>query len=118
MENPIMEKKELQPVKDYNQDKFTKRILFKSGESVVFVLNFMPGQELPTHQHPGTALFLLVLDGSGTVTVNGEESLLIKDDVISCDGDEHFSFRNTGSTPTSLYVVLSKIPNEEYAQNV
>ncbi|OAB41463.1 cupin domain-containing protein [Paenibacillus glacialis] len=113
-----MEKKELQTVKDYNQDKFTKRILFKSGESVVFVLNFMPGQELPTHQHPGTALFILVLDGSGTVTIDGEESVLIKDDVISCEGDEHFSFKNTGVTPTSLYVVLSKIPNDKYAQDI
>lgn len=114
----LMEKKELQSVKDYNQDKFTKRILFKSGESVVFVLNFMPGQELPTHQHPGTAVFILVLDGSGTVTVNGEESILVKDDVISCEGDEQFSFSNTGSTPTSLYVVLSKIPDERYAQDL
>lgn len=118
MESSIMEKKELQLAKEYNQDKFTKRILFKSGESVVFVLNFMPGQELPTHQHPGTAVFILVLEGTGTVTVNGEESFLIKDDVISCEGDEQFSFKNTGSTPTSLYVVLSKIPNEDYAQNV
>lgn len=118
MESSTMEKKELQLAKEYNQDKFTKRILFKSGESVVFVLNFMPGQELPTHQHPGTAVFILVLEGTGTVTVNGEESFLIKDDVISCEGDEHFSFKNTGSTPTSLYVVLSKIPNEDYAQNV
>ncbi|AJS60464.1 cupin domain-containing protein [Paenibacillus sp. IHBB 10380] len=113
-----MEKKELLPVKEYNQDKFTKRIIFKSGESVVFVLNFMPGQELPTHQHPGTAVFILVLDGGGTVTVNGEESALVKDDVISCEGEEHFSFKNTGSTPTSLYVVLSKIPDERYVQNI
>ncbi|HEY2494572.1 MAG TPA: cupin domain-containing protein [Paenibacillus sp.] len=113
-----MEKKELLQVKEYNQDKFTKRILFTSGESVVFVLNFMPGQQLPTHQHPGTAVFILVLDGGGTVTVNGEESALVKDDVISCEGEEQFSFKNTGSTPTSLYVVLSKIPDERYVQNV
>ncbi|MGF7048902.1 quercetin dioxygenase-like cupin family protein [Paenibacillus sp. DS2015] len=113
-----MEKKELLSVKAYDQDKFTKRILFKSGESVVFVLNFMPGQELPTHQHPGTAVFILVLNGSGTVTVDGEESIVVQDDVISCNGDEHFSFKNTGSIPTSLYVVLSKIPDERYVQEV
>ena len=113
-----MEKKELQSVKEYLEDKFTKRILFKSGGSVVFVLNFMPGQELPSHQHPGASVFILVLDGSGTVTVNGEDTHLVKDDVISCEGDEHFSFKNTGNTPTSLYVVLSKIPDERYAQNI
>ncbi len=113
-----MEKQGLQAVKDYNEDKFTKRIVFKNGESVVFVLNFMPGQELPTHQHPGTAVFILVLDGGGTVTVNGAETLLVKDDVISCEGNEQFSFKNTGTLPTSLYVVLSKIPDERYAQNI
>ncbi|MHA0856091.1 cupin domain-containing protein [Paenibacillus sp. CMAA1364] len=113
-----MEKKELQVLKDYQEDKFTKRILFKSGGSVVFVLNFMPGQELPSHQHPGASVFILVLNGGGTVTVNGEESNLVQDDVISCEGDEHFSFKNTSDTPTSLYVVLSKIPDERYAQDV
>ncbi|AOZ94362.1 cupin domain-containing protein [Paenibacillus crassostreae] len=113
-----MEKKELQPVKEYNENKFTKRILFKSSESVVFVLNFMPGQELPKHQHPGSELFVLVTDGSGIVTINGEDTLLVKDDVISCEGEEHFSFKNTGDTPTSLYAVLSKIPSEDYAQKI
>jgi quercetin dioxygenase-like cupin family protein len=114
----LMEKKELLQAKEFNEDRFTKRILFKQGESVVFVLNFLPGQELPTHQHPGTAVYILVLEGSGTVTVDGQQTLLVKDDVITCEGHEQFSFNNTGAAPASLYVVLNKIPDERYAQNI
>src|SRR5690606_40151696 len=106
-----MEKKELQQAREYNADKFTKRIVFKNGESVAFVLNFMPGQELPPHKHPGTAVYILVTEGSGTVTVDGEQTQLVKDDLLSVEGNEQFFFKNTGSDPTSLYVVLSKIPD-------
>jgi quercetin dioxygenase-like cupin family protein len=113
-----MDKKQIQAFKEYNSVKFTKRVVFKNGESVAFILNFMPGQELPPHKHPETAVYILVLEGNGTVTVNEEQTSLVKDDLISCDGNEQFSFKNTGSEPTSLYVVLSKIPDERYAQNM
>lgn len=50
---------------------------------------------LPTHKHPGSYVFLLVLEG-----------------------EEQFAFANTGNNPTSLYVVLNKVPDPRYAQNV
>lgn len=113
-----MEKKSLQEVRDFSEEKFTKRILFQKGESVTFVLNFMPGQSLPPHKHPGSHVFLLVIEGSGTITVDGVETKVSKDDVVVCEGEEQFSFANTGNEPTQLYVVLSKIPDQRYAQNV
>jgi quercetin dioxygenase-like cupin family protein len=113
-----MEKLELTHLQDYQPEKFTKRIAFKKGESVVFVLNFMPGQELPTHTHPNTDVFILALQGSGAITVDGETSPLGQGEVLHLEGAEAFSYRNDGTEPASLYVILTKVPSAEYAQNI
>ncbi len=113
-----MEKKELSLAQEYNDTQFTKRIIHKKGESVVFALNFMPGQELPKHQHPNTDVYILMLEGNGTMTVDGENSEVTKGDVVHCDGSEQFSYKNSGDVPCSLYVVLSKVPDERYAKDV
>lgn len=113
-----MEIKSLASNIEYSAERFTKRILFKKDNSVVFVLNFEPGQELPTHKHPGTAVYLLVIEGGGDVIVNGETSAVKQGDAIWVDGEDDFAFRCSGSVPASLYVVLAKIPDERYAQNI
>lgn len=112
-----MEKKSLQAVREFGEEKLTKRVLFQKGESVAFVLNFKPGQTLPPHKHPGSAVFVLVVEGAGTATVDGEQTEVVRDDSFCVDGNGQFSFENTGSEPARLYVVLSKIPDERYAQN-
>jgi len=113
-----MEKKSLESVREFSPERFTKRMLFQKGESAAFVLNFVQGQSLPPHKHPGTDLFLVVLEGSGTVTVDGENTEVATHDTVWCGGDELFSFSNTGTSPARLYVVLSKVPSKEYAQDV
>jgi len=112
-----MMKKSLEDVLEFSADRVTKRILFQQGDSVAFVLNFAPGQALPAHRHPGAVLYVLVLEGSGAVTVDGTETNLTAGDVICCGGEELFAFRNTGGEPCRLYVVLSKIPGERYARD-
>jgi quercetin dioxygenase-like cupin family protein len=113
-----MEIKQLSSAQEYNETQFTKRIIHKKGESVVFALNFMPGQELPKHQHPNTDVYILVLEGNGIMTVDCQHTKVVKGDVVHCDGNEQFSYKNSGDVPSSLYVVLSKVPDERYAQNV
>lgn len=113
-----MELKTIESVQAFSEERFTKRVLFQEGQSVAFVLNFMPGQELPTHKHPNTAVYLLVLLGGGTMIVDGNETIVKQGDVVCCDGDEQFAYANTGSENTSLYVVLNKLPDERYAQNI
>ncbi|WP_017754171.1 cupin domain-containing protein [Calidifontibacillus oryziterrae] len=112
-----MQKQALLDYQEFNNEKFTKRIIFKEGESTVFVLNFEPGQKLPAHKHPGTNVYLLVLQGEGTLTIDGNEVPIVKDDVVLCGGEEEFAFAN-GSSNTSLYVMLNKIPDDRYAQNI
>jgi len=113
-----MEKKSVANAIEYSNERFTKRILFQKGESTAFVLNFMPGQALPAHKHPGTEVYLLVLCGSGTFTINGEDTKVNGNDVVHSSGDEDLAFKNTGTEPVSLYVMLNKVPDERYVQNI
>ncbi|WP_102347258.1 cupin domain-containing protein [Bacillus sp. Marseille-P3661] len=113
-----MKKQNINDYLDFSSEKFTKRIIFKEEESTVFVLNFEPGQSLPSHKHPGTNVYLLVLLGEGTFIINGENIPAKKDEVIVCNGDEDFAFNNDSSSKVSLYVMLNKIPDDRYAQNI
>lgn len=113
-----MEKKTIIEAKQYHEEHFTKKILFKNGDSVVFVLNFMPGQQLPEHKHPGADVYLHSLTGEGMITVDGIEQELAEGDVIHLSGEESFAYRNNGQTPASLYVVISKVPGPAYTQEI
>ena len=113
-----MEKKSILEAIEYNDSRFTKRILFNEAGNTVFVLNFNPGQELPTHTHPGSELFLSVIQGKGTLIINGSETEIAVNDLVHASGDEEFSFKNTSNEPVSLYVTLCKIPSEQYAKNI
>lgn len=113
-----MKQTSLQDYMEYSEEKFTKRIVFKEGESTVFVLNFTPGQALPSHKHPGSNVYLLVIEGAGTFTIDGKEVKAKKNHVILAHGEEDFAFANDSNENTSLYVMLNKIPNDQYAQNI
>jgi quercetin dioxygenase-like cupin family protein len=113
-----MDKNSVKAYMEYSEERFTKRVIYKKGETTAFVLNFLPGQELPTHKHPGTEVYLFVVTGNGTFIVDGKETAVSEADLIHVSDQEEMAFRNSGSEPVSLYVVLSKIPNEHYAKNI
>lgn len=113
-----MKKEMLDSFIEYNEERLTKRVIFKEGGSTVFVLNFMPNQQLPAHKHPGSNVYLLVLAGEGTFTIDEQEVKVKKNDCLVCNGEETLSFVNDGSENVSLYVTLTKIPEERYAEDV
>lgn len=114
----MMEKLSLLDYQEFSEERFTKRILFKKGESTVFLLNFLPGQELPKHTHPGTEVYILTLRGEGTFTIDGEEVNTAANETVHVSGTEELSYKNTGSEPVTLYVMLNKIPDERFVQNI
>ncbi|MDR7001788.1 cupin domain-containing protein [Neobacillus niacini] len=113
-----MEKNSVKAFMEYSEERFTKRVIYKKGETTAFVLNFLPGQELPVHKHPGTEVYLYVVTGAGTLVINGEETGVTEADLIHVNSEEEMSFKNNGNEPVSLYVVLSKYPSEQYAKNI
>ena len=92
-------------------------MIFKEGESTIFVLNFSNNQALPPHKHPGTNVFIQVIEGEGTFHINGEAVPVNQKDVLHFTGEEEMSFVNGGGN-TSLYVMLNKVPDERYVQEI
>lgn len=103
-----MEKQSIKTYQEFNEEKFTKKVIFNNSNSTAFVLNFLPGQTLPAHKHPGAEVYLLVVLGKGTIIVDGKESEVTETDLINISEDEELSFSNTSSDRVSLYVVLNK----------
>lgn len=112
-----MEKFSIADYQEYSEERFTKRVIRK-GENTAFVLNFMPGQSLPEHKHPGTEVYLYSLTGNGTIVIDGKEIEMAQHELVHTSGDESLAFHNTGNELVSLYVVLTKLPGEEYAKNI
>lgn len=113
-----MDKKNIAEAVEYQEERFTKKIIFQKGESVVFMLNFMPGQKLPVHKHPGADVYILALSGDGAIHVNEEDFSFSQGETVHIAGDESFAYTNNSEAPSSLYVVLSKLPGAEYAKEI
>ncbi len=104
-----MEKQSIKTYQEFKEDSFTKRVIFNNGNSTAFILNFLPGQILPAHKHPGAEVYLLVVSGKGTIIIDGRESEVTETELIHTGSDEELSFINTSSDRVSLYVVLNKL---------
>lgn len=113
-----MEKKAIRDYQEFPEGRFTKRLLFKEESHIVFLLNFGPGQQLPTHKHPGADVYILQLEGDGAVTVDGAETALNNGEVVRITGDEEFSYTSGGTGNSTLYVTLITIPAPNYAENI
>ena len=113
-----MQMQSVKAYQEYSEEKFTKRVVFNNDDSTAFVLNFMPGQKLPAHKHPGAEVYLFVMNGMGTFIIDGKETEVKGADLIHTSDQEELAFTNSGSEPVSLYVVLNKVPNQEYAKNI
>src|SRR5699024_7106809 len=100
--------KNISEAQEYSHERFKKGSLFKEKGSSAFVLNFMPGQELPAHRHPGHDVYLFVFEGEGECTIDGETHSLAWRDVIHCNEEEELSLKNSGQKLMSVYVVLAK----------
>jgi|SRR5690625_3828380 len=104
-----MEIKKIAEAKQFDEKRFTKIDMMKTRKSVAFILNFLPGQEMRAHDHPGRVLYLLVLDGKGTMSIDGKQIEVVEGDVIYCEADEQIGFVNTSDERVSIYATMTKI---------
>jgi len=108
-----MEKQPLASARQFNEERFTKIDIIKRKRSSAFLLNFLPGQNMKAHNHPGRELYLNVLEGSGTFSIDGEDLVVTKGDVIYCDPEEQIGFVNTGGDPVSIFATMTKLQNNK-----
>lgn len=76
-----------------------------------FLLNMMPGQEVPAHSHVNKCVLLLPQTGSGTIFTDDKAETLLESGSIYTDHRGcSFGVRNTGSVPFQLLVILVTAP--------
>jgi quercetin dioxygenase-like cupin family protein len=101
----------------YLENSLTKRVIFNEEKVLTFVLNMMPGQELPPHQHEDSDLVMHVLTGSAELTVDDNTQTITTGDVVHCVGNEVFSMKNNTNENLSCFVVIAPRPTPKaYAQ--
>lgn len=93
----------------FNPERFTKIDIIKNRRSSAFLLNFLPEQQMKSHNHPNRELYLQVIEGSGLLLIDGEELEVAKGDVLYCDPEEQIGFINTSENNVSIYAVMTKI---------
>ena len=94
----------------FSQDRFTKKDMLNEEKALVFTLNLLPGQEIPSHQHGESGLIIHVLNGSGELIINNEVTNISAGSVIYSSGDEFFGMRNTSDENLNCFAVLTKSP--------
>lgn len=104
-----MEKQTISQAQQFSEERFTKVNIIKNRRSTVFLLNFLPGQQMKPHNHPERELYLYVIEGKGTFTIDGKELEVSKGDVIFCDQKEQIGFTNNGESNVSIYATMTKM---------
>lgn len=93
----------------FDEERFTRQVVFRTENTTAILLNFLPGQELPPHRHPGQDVLIQVLRGYGTGKLGEAPFTFSEQDAIHCSGEEELYLRNSGDKPLSLFVILNKI---------
>lgn len=112
-----MEKLPIIVAKKFRDRGFSKVNIYRNRSNTVFLLNFNPGQQMPAHYHPGCELFMHVLNGNGTFTIDGKSIEATKDDVVHVLGTEKLGFTNTSDGQVSVYVTLCTVDAQEFVES-
>ena len=104
-----MEIKNLHDFIQFAGEGFTKRILFKTDNTVAFLLNFKPGHTLPPHKHRDGELFLHVLTGNLIIEVDGVSQEITTDQVVRCSGNEMLGIKNRSDQDATIYILLQTV---------
>lgn len=104
-----MEKYLIHDAQQFNEDGFTKINIIRNGRSTAFLLNFLPGQVMKSHNHPERELYFHVIEGSGVFLIDGEELAIEKGDVFYCGEEEQVGFTNTSGEKVSIFATMTKL---------
>lgn len=100
----------------FNENSFTKKIVYKDDKVLIFVLNFKANQALPPHKHEESTVSLLVLSGSGEIRVNDEINRVEQGMFLTAKGQDDFEIPKV-TEDMSVLVTISPIPaNDIYAK--
>ena len=97
----------------YDELPLTNVSLFVEEDFSGCLLGFLPGQELPVHQHEHEHEVFDVLQGKGTLVLDGESIEVASGGVIFVPAGVRHGFKNTG---TDRWLIRATIHQRTYAR--
>lgn len=87
-------------------DEYRRNVkLFSSTNSIIKTKDFAlgmtviePGQKHEEHSHDGNEEVMIIYEGEGIASINGENNIVKKGDIINVEKNEAHGFTNTGKT--------------------
>ena len=74
-----------------------------------YVLNILPGQEVPAHSHAGHEVILIPQTGSATLFATDAKPVrLVRGSIYTDHFGTTYGLRNTGASPFQVLVILVK----------
>ena len=88
---------DLHALKDFAPDKRVRKMLFKTDQLWSEIACYEPGQSTVMHQHPKEEEAILVLEGTATMNIDGEEVVVKAGSIVRFPNAVLHDVRNLGT---------------------
>jgi len=105
-------------IKEFNADKFIKKIPLDTDNIVFNTFCFKPRQFLPLHKHPATGELFYIVEGVGEFTAGNEKTIIGPTSAVYGPADVFHGLVNSGDKAMVVISVQAPKPVENvYAEN-
>lgn len=84
-----------------------RQVLYTGKYMQLVVMSLQPGEEIGAEVHPNVDQFFRIEEGIATVVIDGEEKIVVDDDVIVVPAGSYHNLINTGTGILKLYTIYS-----------
>lgn len=89
------------------ENEFFRQVLETGENTQVVIMSIPPGGEIGSEVHPDNDQVLFLVDGEGTVILNGEESTFKKGDLVLVKAGTEHNFITEGDEPMKIITTYS-----------
>ena len=91
----------------YDSERVVAEPLLDGTRSNVRIIRLSPGQTLPTHTHSTSDLMIYIVEGSGTLDVDGTDVAFDAGSLAFFRGDEELRLANTSTSGLTALAFLA-----------
>lgn len=84
-----------------------RQVLYTGKFMQLVVMSLQPGEEIGAEVHPNVDQFFRIEEGIATAVIDGEEQIVVDDDVIIVPAGAHHNLINTGTEILKLYTIYA-----------
>lgn len=94
-------------VNETTQNDNFRKVLYTGTYMQLVAMSLKPGEEIGKEVHPTVDQFFRIEEGIATVVINGEERIVVDDDVFIVPAGAEHNVINTGTEVLKLYTIYS-----------